>query len=163
MRYKNKPRKGFKSGLEITASELLKAAGIPFEYEPWKIVLVKPFKWETSYEETGKKEKKKFGIVKTVRAVTYKPDFVGKNWVMETKGIKTQDFIIRWKLFKQYITDNNLDYTLFMPTNKKQILESIRIIKELEDGKAENEQKQINEGNPKGTVKSTSCKKRRNV
>lgn len=47
--------------------------------------------------------------------------------------MKTQDFIIRWKLFKQYLTDNKLDFMLFMPTNKAQIIESIRIIKELEN------------------------------
>jgi len=57
----------------------------------------------------------------------------------------TQDFIIRWKLFKQYLTDKKLSFTLFMPTNKSQIIESIKLIKELENGKAEkNRQKSSN-------------------
>ena len=65
---------------------------------------------------------------------------------METKGMKTQDFIIRWKLFKKYLTEHGLDYTLFMPTNKKQIEESIRIIKELKDGRQENNKPQSVDG-----------------
>lgn len=54
----------------------------------------------------------------------------------------TQDFIIRWKLFKQYLTDKNLNFTLFMPTNKAQIMESIRLIKELKNESRSEKSKQ---------------------
>lgn len=39
--------------------------------------------------------------------------------------------MIKWKLFKKYLKTNDLHYTLFMPTTKKEILESIQIIKNL--------------------------------
>lgn len=62
--------------------------------------------------------------------------------------MKTQDFIIRWKLFKKYLSDKKLDFTLFMPTNKAQIIESIKLIKELENGETEkNKQKSSNKRN----------------
>lgn len=51
--------------------------------------------------------------------------------------MKTQDFIIRWKLFKKHLTANGLDYTLFMPTNKAQIIKSIELIKQLENERQE--------------------------
>lgn len=56
-----------------------------------------------------------------VREITYTPDFVGKDWVIETKGMKTPDFLLKWKLFKKYLIDNNLKYTLYMPSNQKQV------------------------------------------
>jgi hypothetical protein len=56
-----------------------------------------------------------------VREITYTPDFVGKDWVIETKGMKTPDFLLKWKLFKRYLTDNNLKYTLYMPSSQKQV------------------------------------------
>lgn len=115
------------------AAKLLEEAGLWFEYEPWSVELLAPCKWNgISYESVGKK--KVFKRVERINKITYKPDFVGKNWVMETKGMKTQDFIIRWKLFKKHITDNHLDYVLFIPTNKAQIIKSIELIKELNNG-----------------------------
>ena len=140
MKYKNKKWGKFKSNLEVMAARLLDEAGLEYEYEPWVIKVVKPSKWNgVSYESVGKK--KAFKQVNLIRKVDYTPDFVGKNWVMETKGMQTQDFIIRWKLFKRYLEEEGLDYTLFMPTNKKQIEESIKIIKELNNGREENQTK----------------------
>lgn len=133
MKYKNKTNQKYRSNLESMAAKLLEEANIPFEYEPWVVELLAPSKWSgISYESVGKK--KTFKRVERINKITYKPDFVGKNWVMETKGMKTQDFIIRWKLFKKHITDNHLDYVLLMPTNKAQIIKSIELIKELNNG-----------------------------
>ena len=50
---------------------------------------------------------------------------------METKGMRTPDFNIKWKLFKRYLMEQQLKYILFMPTSKKEIIQSIEIIKEL--------------------------------
>lgn len=127
MKYKSKRKDQYKSNLEAIAARLLEEAGIPFKYEPWRVELLPSSKWDgISYESVGKK--KTFKKVESIRSITYTPDFVGENWVIETKGMKTQDFIIRWKLFKKYLTSNNLNYTLFMPTNTTQIKESIKII-----------------------------------
>jgi len=37
---------------------------------------------------------------------------------------------MRWKLFKRYLFENNLNYDLYMPKNHKQIDECIKMIKE---------------------------------
>jgi hypothetical protein len=49
--------------------------------------------------------------------------------------MKTPDFQIKWKLFKKHLEDNRIDAVLFMPTNKKEIITSIQIIKQLNNGK----------------------------
>lgn len=118
----------YKSKLESTCATLLKEHGIKFEYEPWEVVLLDPFSSKlNSYERTGKT----FKNVRAVRKISYKPDFVGKGYVIETKGRKTPDFSIKWKLFKKFLEDNDLNFTLFMPTTKGEILKSIEIIKTL--------------------------------
>lgn len=63
------------------------------------------------------------------RAVTYKPDFVGEGWVMETKGLRRPRFDLVWKLFKKYLHDNNLDWDVYMPGNHREIDECIEHIK----------------------------------
>jgi len=92
-----------------------------------------PFEFEQmSYERIGSKFKPQS---KKVRAIKYTPDFIGKGWVMETKGKKTPDFQLKWKLFKKYLYDNNMQYFLSMPTNKREIITSIDLIKELSNEK----------------------------
>jgi hypothetical protein len=112
--------------LELTAATLLTENQIPFEYEPTKIELIPSRKYDTiSFERIGKQ----FKPIATTRSVSYTPDFVGKGWIIETKGMKTPDFQIKWKLFKKYLDDNNKEVSLFMPTNKKEIIQSINYIK----------------------------------
>jgi len=68
-----------------------------------------------------------------IRKMTYTPDFVGKRWIIETKGKKTPEFMQKWKLFKKHLLNNKLKFVLFMPTNKREILTSIQVIKNLDD------------------------------
>lgn len=118
----------FQSKLEQNAAKLLTEAGIEFEYEPFAITLIEPQEM-TSWEKWGKM----FKQIDKTRATTYTPDFMGKYWCIETKGKKTPDFIIKWKLFKKYLVDNKLDdILLFMPTNLKEIKQCIEIIKQKE-------------------------------
>lgn len=88
----------------------------PFEYD------------DVSYERIGNKFKLQS---KKIRAIKYTPDFVGSKWVMETKGKRTPDFQLKWKLFKWYLKEHDLKYLLMMPTNKKEIIASIEYIKNL--------------------------------
>lgn len=131
MKYKNIPVDEFKSKLERTAALLLCEQELLFEYEPWTVVLADSFISEViSYERIGKNFKQqRFKI----QPISYTPDFVGSSWIMETKGKKTPDFVLKWKLFKKYLAERGLRYTLFMPTNKREIITSIEIIKTLED------------------------------
>ena len=118
----------FRSKLEKFCAHELIVNKIPFDYEKWSVELQPKFKSSiTSYE----KVKKEFvPLSQNIRAITYTPDFVGSNWIIETKGLETSDFKIKWKMFKKYIEEiSEIKYTLFKPTNQKQIKETIKIIK----------------------------------
>lgn len=129
--------KKLRSYLERTCYKKLKEAGIPFTYESWQVPLVDKFKWEgKSYERVTYKGKKSFKEKSNnIRSITYKPDFIGDWWIIETKGHETEAFKIRWKLFKKYLQDNGLEYVLFKPHTNKEIDEVIKIILEYEHRK----------------------------
>lgn len=124
----------FKSKLEGYCYQQLKANGIPFRYEQDSFILIDAFSFPNDSWEKGKEKGKK--VFKkanpTIRAITYKPDFTNLDdgWIIECKGMMTDTFPIRWKLFKRYIVENNLTYDLYMPRNKKQIEETVNLIKE---------------------------------
>ncbi len=101
----------FKSKLELYAYKQLIDAGIDVAYEETSYTLLPVF------EYNGEK----------VRAMTFTPDFVSEdhNFIMETKGWATDSFVLRWKLFKNYLRENNLTYTLYMPRTQKQVMECI--------------------------------------
>lgn len=113
-----------KSSLEDYASDKLTEAGISFEYEPVSVVLLPAF--EHLFESYERKKKTFKPITNKVRAITYKPDFVGSGWIMETKGRRTPDFNLRWKLFKYLLKDE--DWKIFMPRTLKEIDEAIKVI-----------------------------------
>ena len=70
---------------------------------------------------------------KKIRAVTYTPDFVDPNnkWIIEVKGYSNDVFPIKWKLFKMYLLENEMECTLFLPKNQKQVKETVELIKKL--------------------------------
>lgn len=99
----------FRSKLETYAYKKLKEAGIDAEYESTHFELIPKF------EYNGEK----------VRAMTYLPDFVGKNFIIECKGLVTDSFPLRWKIFKYYLKQENKDYKLFLVRNQKQVDEMV--------------------------------------
>lgn len=123
----------FKSKLEAYCYQQLKSSGIPFRYEQDSFILVDAFSFYNDSWELGRQKGIKLfkKANPTIRAITYKPDFTNleQNWIIECKGMITDTFPIRWKLFKRYIVENNLNYDLYMPRNKKQIDETINLIK----------------------------------
>lgn len=108
---------------------MLLEAGLKFQYEPLAITLVDEIEYPLpSYQKRGKR----FGLAPTKdRKITYTPDFLGENWVIETKGYFTPVARLKWKLFKKWLIDNNLKWHLFMPTNVGQITECINIIRDI--------------------------------
>ena len=124
----------FRSRLEAFTYAELKKEGIEFDYEKEKFILMDKFKYENvSIEKRKKKGKLVFDQALTsIRSTTYLPDFTNleEGWIIEVKGMKTDVFNLKWKLFKQYLVKNNLNYELYMPGSKKQILQTIKIIKE---------------------------------
>ncbi len=99
----------FRSKLETYTYKKLKEAGIDAEYESTHFELIPKF------EYNGEK----------VRAMTYLPDFVGKNFIIECKGLVTDGFPLRWKIFKYYLKQENKDYKLFLVRNQKQVDEMV--------------------------------------
>lgn len=47
---------------------------------------------------------------------------------METKGMVSEGFSLRWKMFKDHLTINNIHTTLYMPKNREQVLWCIQDI-----------------------------------
>jgi hypothetical protein len=132
-KYGNVPSGIYKSKLEQTCANLLVESEIDFEYEPWEVILIDSFTFEyPSYERIGKEFKEQRA---KLRKTSYKPDFIGDGWVIETKGKRTPDFQLKWKLFKRYLMENEQHLLLFMPTSKKEIVQSITVIKNLQNDK----------------------------
>ena len=106
----------FRSKLETYTYKKLKEAGIKAEYEPIHFELIPKFEYQ------GEK----------VRAMTYLPDFVGKDFIIECKGLIGDSFPLRWKTFKYTLMKQNSNYKLYLVRNQKQVDE---LVKKLRDEK----------------------------
>lgn len=113
----------FASGLEKYMYLALKKAKIPAIYEGETFELQPAFELPfESYEcqGNGKGEFINRGNKKILN-IKYTPDFVGKHFIIETKGRANESFPMRWKLFKKYIAENKLEpFTLYKPQNQKE-------------------------------------------
>ena len=95
----------FRSKLETYTYKKLKEAKIPAEYESTHFELIPKF------EYNGEK----------VRAMTYLPDFIGKDFIIECKGLIGDSFPLRWKIFKYTLMKSNSNYKLYLVRNQKQV------------------------------------------
>lgn len=122
----------FKSRLEKEMFTLLEKEGIPFKYEPESYVVFPSFFFSNkSYERqaNGKGDFTNRGF-KIVTSISYKPDFVGENFFIETKGRRTEDFNLRFKLFKRYVKENYpIETTIYMPQTLTECKEVVELIK----------------------------------
>lgn len=106
----------FKSKIEAFTYTKLVENDIIFSYEGETFCLLPSFKYDT----------------RTTRSVTYTPDFIGKDFVIECKGFATDSFKLKWKLFLSYLRINNLEYKTYLVHNQKEVLMAIQNIKENE-------------------------------
>lgn len=123
----------FASGLEAYMYKALKLAKIPAAYEGSTYTIFQGFDLNvTCYERcaNGKGDYKDRGN-KKILPIKYTPDFIGKGFIIETKGRANEAFPMRWKLFKHY-AEHNLNSTLYKPQNQKECDETVRLI--LENG-----------------------------
>lgn len=97
----------FKSKLETYVYKQLKAHNLFVEYEPIKFILIPSFTF------CGKK----------IRAMTYTPDFVGNNFIIEAKGKSNDVFPYKWKWFMWTLLNRGLaeKYKLFIVHNHKEV------------------------------------------
>jgi hypothetical protein len=119
----------FASSLEAYTYAKLKEAGIDFEYEGRTFEVLPAFRYEAEYlHSTSKKKEMSDKTGKLVRAVTYKPDFVGEGWVIECKGFvpSNHSFPLRLKMFLSSLQGQNM--RVYIPKNQSQVNEVIKIL-----------------------------------
>ena len=104
----------FKSKLETYCYKELEKHNLEANYEPIRFTIIEPFQYN------GEK----------IRAMTFLPDYVGKGFIIECKGMITDSFPLRWKMFKKYLHSNGIQYDLYLPRNQKQVKEVIQTILE---------------------------------
>ena len=120
----------FASGLEKYMYIALKKANIKAKYEGQTFELVSAFNFELESIErqsNGKGEYKNRGSKKILN-IKYTPDFIGNDFIIETKGRANESFPLRWKLFKKLLTEQKSKVTLYKPQNQKECDETIRLI-----------------------------------
>jgi hypothetical protein len=120
----------FASGLEKYMYMALKKHKIKAKYEGETFVLVNGFHFENeSYERqaNGKGELINRGS-KRILPIKYTPDFIGDDFIIETKGRANESFPMRWKLFKRLITEQFPAYTLYKPQNQRECDRVIELI-----------------------------------
>ena len=121
----------FASGLERYMYMALWKAKIKALYEGETFELQEAFNFPfESYERcgNGKGDYKNRGN-KKIHNIKYTPDFIGKNFIIETKGRANESFPLRWKMFKKVMADKRLDpFTLYKPQNQKECDETVRLI-----------------------------------
>ena len=119
----------FASGLEAYMYRALKQAKIPAAYEGSTYTIFQGFNFQSvCYERcgNGKGDYKNRGE-KKILPIKYTPDFIGKGFIIETKGRANEAFPMRWKLFKHY-AEANLNSILYKPQNQKECDETVRLI-----------------------------------
>ena len=122
----------FASGLERYTYMALKKAKLFEGYENEVFQLIKGFNFNNiSYEKqaNGKGEYVNRGQ-KKILGIKYTPDFIGKDYIIECKGRPNESFPLRWKLFKLWLTKNNIGKILYKPQNQKEVDLTIALIKE---------------------------------
>lgn len=124
-KYNAAQKQGKKSNLEVTCDKLLREAGILFDYEPRSYELLPKFNFCFYDGVKGIMKQKCIG-----RNMVYTPDFVcpDQTWFIETKGMSTPDFQMRWKLFRHWCSTNLPEALLIIAHNQKEIAEAITLI-----------------------------------
>jgi hypothetical protein len=124
----------FKSRLEAFMYVLLRDNNVKFMYEGESYELSPSFVFKNNYYarlSSGKGDFINRGF-KNVLNMSYKPDFVINHddymAVIETKGLPTEPFNMRMKLFKRLIHKMNIKCDVFVPQNQKECLTTIQII-----------------------------------
>ena len=121
----------FASSLEVYCYQQLKKHKLFEHYESEKFTTIEGATSSIrTYERqsNGKGEFKERGYGKKVLGISYKPDFTGRDFIIEVKGRPNESFPLRWKLFKLHQIATGDNRTIYKPQNKKEIDECIQLI-----------------------------------
>ena len=129
----------FASGLEKKMYMALKKAGIKAEYESESFELLPSFLFKSECYERQSNGKGDFidRGQKKIQNISYTPDFMGEDFIIETKGRANDSFPLRWKMFKYLMYLMNDKRMLFKPQTEKECQEVVEIIlkKRLNNGR----------------------------
>ena len=120
----------FASGLEKYMYKALKEANIDAEYESQSFELLPSFTFENDCIErqsNGKGDYVNRGNKKVLN-LKYTPDFVGSDFIIETKGRANDSFPLRWKMFKYLMTLVRDKRTLYKPQSQRECDITIELI-----------------------------------
>ena len=120
----------FASGLEKYMYQALKKAKIKADYEGRTYTLIEGFDFESSSYERQSNGKGQFVDRgnKKILPIKYTPDFIGEDFIIETKGRANESFPMRWKLFKRFINKCYPYVTLYKPQNQKECDQVIELL-----------------------------------
>lgn len=127
----------FASGLEKYMYKALLEAKIDFDYEGEVFELIPSFHFQNDCIERQSNSKGDYTNRgnKKVLNIKYTPDFVGYDFIIETKGRANDSFPLRWKMFKYLMTLTNDNRTLYKPQNQKECDETIKLILKMRNEK----------------------------
>ena len=122
----------FASGLERYTYIALKKNKLYEGYESETFQIVESFNFPNiSYEKQANSKGEYINRgSKKILGIKYTPDFIGKDYIIECKGRPNESFPLRWKLFKLWLTKNNIGKILYKPQNQKEVDRTITLIKE---------------------------------
>jgi hypothetical protein len=120
----------FASGLEKYMYKALKDAKIEFRYEGESFELLPSFNFNNECFERQSNGKGDFinRGNKKVLNIKYTPDFIGEDFIIETKGRANDSFPLRWKMFKYLMNLMNDKRTLYKPQNQKECDKTVELI-----------------------------------
>lgn len=95
----------FRSKLETYTYKKLKEAKINADYEQHRFQLLPAFQYGN----------------KKYRPMTYLPDFVGKDFVIECKGFPNEAWPLREKLFNYFLYQNNSNLKFYVVHTQKEV------------------------------------------
>ena len=110
----------FASGLELYCYRALLKAKIPNKYEGRTFERVEKFKFDGLLMDKGKTKGK----------TVYKENFVNLDagFIIETKGLRTPEFRMRFKLFLKLLHDSDQQLDVYIPSNQKEVDATIDLI-----------------------------------
>jgi hypothetical protein len=120
----------FASGLEKYMYKALKDAKIDFKYEGQTFELLPAFNFGNDCYERQSNGKGDFinrGIKKVLN-IKYTPDFIGEDFIIETKGRANESFPLRWKMFKYLMSIEKDNRALYKPQNQAECLKTVELI-----------------------------------
>jgi len=120
----------FASGLEKYMYKALLEVEIDFDYEGETFELMPSFNFNNDCIERQSNGKGDFinRGNKKVLNLKYTPDFIGRDFIIETKGRANDSFPLRWKIFKSYMSLIGDKRTLYKPQSQKDCDETVRLI-----------------------------------